>query len=199
LSEFIRHGVSISGGLWHKLGHMPRFAATHTSKPRKAQLDAEKLRALAMNYAARYATTRAKMLRYLNRKIDAAEWVGTEGPAPERLVTQMTERGFVNDAAFAEMRVLGLARRGFGERRVRQALWQAGIEPDDADAAVSQHTDSPDQAALRFAKRKGFGPFSLKPAQPDERKRQLAAFCRAGHDFSTACKILDLNEDFVQD
>ncbi len=152
-----------------------------------------------MTYAARYATTRAKMLRYLSRKIDTAEWNGDEAPAPELLVAQMAERGFVNDSAFAEMRVSGLSRRGFGERRVRQALWQAGIEADEANSAVANHAEPAESAALRFAKRKGFGPYAIKPPLPEERKKQLAAFCRAGHDFSIACKILDLNEEFVQD
>jgi regulatory protein len=178
---------------------MPRLNRPDASIARKPSLDRAKLHALALTYVGRYATTRAKLLRYLRRKVDGAEWTDDCAADIEAIASKMVASGFVDDQSFAEMRVTGLSRRGFGERRVRQALWQAGVKPEDTEIALSHVSETPWDVALRFAQRKRFGPYAHKPTSREERQKQVAAFCRAGHDFSIACKILDLNEEFVQD
>ena len=52
--------------LWHKHGMVKRRAPSdRTGKP----LDAARLDELALAYVARFATSRAKLLRYLARKV----------------------------------------------------------------------------------------------------------------------------------
>ncbi len=152
-----------------------------------------------MTYVARYATTQAKLRRYLDRKIAEGDWQGETAPAPDQIVARCAELGFVDDRAYAESKAGSLVRRGFGSRRVKQALQADGIDREEINSIVSNDLEAELEAALIFAKRRRFGPFSQSSPAPDIRRRQLAAMARAGHGFAVACKILDLDVDSVQD
>src|SRR3546814_5077522 len=68
--------------------------------------------------------------------------------------------GYVDDAAFAASRAASLSRRGYGQRRVDQALHAAGIEEADAAPAKEQASAGAMAAALRFAQRRRLGPYA---------------------------------------
>lgn len=159
-------------------------------KPRPP-LDAEGLERLGLFYAGRYATTRARLGAYLSRKIKERGWAGEGQPPVERLVDRFTELGYVDDRAFASARAASLGRRGFGARRLDQALYAAGIAPEDAVDAREFAQEGAWEAALKFAERKRIGPFAA--AEPDraERQKAFAAMMRAGHSADLTRKIID--------
>uniref|UniRef100_UPI0013DC75E8 RecX family transcriptional regulator n=1 Tax=Sandarakinorhabdus rubra TaxID=2672568 RepID=UPI0013DC75E8 len=100
-----------------------------------APLDAASLNELALAYAARFATTRVKLRRYLARKLKERGWAG-EGPAdPDTLAERLVALGYVDDAAFAAMKDRVMTARGLGRRRVTQALAAAGVAPEDRGEA----------------------------------------------------------------
>lgn len=155
-------------------------------------LDGGKLRDLALHYAGRYATTKAKLARYLARKIRERGWDAAAQPDDiDALVEDFAALGYVNDAAYAEARSRSLARRGYGKRRLEQDLSAAGIGKSDArgaqDAAYGHQYDS----AHIFARRKKIGPYAAEIAPPEIKRKQLAAFVRAGHDFDVARRFVD--------
>lgn len=171
---------------------MKRFTA---SKP----LNNADLRQFALTYVSRYATSRHKLAAYLKRKIRERGWEEEKEPPVEALVAELSEKRFVDDRAYAEMKAGSLSRRGYGPRRVRQALDAAGIgEGDAADALRGAETESV-AAALAYAKRRRLGPFSAHPDNPDHLRKALAAMLRAGHAYLTARRILDLSPELVQD
>lgn len=153
-------------------------------------LDPERLERLALFYAGRYSTTRAKLSSYLKRKVRERGWVGDGQPAIERLVQRFSELGYVNDRAFASSRAASLQRRGYGERRLDVALYVAGIDPDDAAEAKEQARSGAWDSAIRFATRKRLGPFARVEADSAGRKKALAAMLRAGHPMEIARKVL---------
>lgn len=167
-----------------------RVTRTNHKKPRPA-LDAEGLERLALFYAGRYATTRAKLRAYLSRKLGERGWGGEGAPPVERLVERFSELGYVDDRAFASARSAALIRRGYGERRVGEALRAAGIDEQDAGPAREEARSGAWDAALRFAQRKHLGPFAAE--QPDRALRQkaMAAMLRAGHDMDHVRRILN--------
>jgi regulatory protein len=153
-------------------------------------LDAARIDELALAYVARFATSAAKLERYLVRKLRERGWEGDAEPDIRALVARYVALGYVDDAAYARARSSGLLRRGYGPRRVRQALAEAGIAEDirqatRADEAVERG------AALAFARRRRFGPFG--PERPDRQRRekQLAAMVRAGHSLDSAREMVD--------
>jgi regulatory protein len=162
--------------------------------PRKPRppLDAEKLNELMMAYVARFATSRAKLGQYLQRKVRERGWAGEAEPPVESLVEKASTLGFVDDSAFALAKARSLSARGYGGRRVGQALHAAGIAEEDGRAARDHALEDAIEAALRFARRRRLGPFGMETVTPELREKQLAAMLRAGHGLRLAKAILAL-------
>jgi regulatory protein len=153
-------------------------------------LDAAGLEQAALFYAGRYATTRAKLASYLARKVRERGWAEAQTPPIEALVERMAALGYVDDRAWANARAGTLTRRGYGLRRVGQALRAAGIGEEDGVEAREAAEEEAWNAALRFAKRRKIGPFSAAEADRPARDKALAAMLRAGHPPGLARRIV---------
>ncbi|QLC21975.1 RecX family transcriptional regulator [Parasphingopyxis sp. CP4] len=162
-----------------------------TRKKPRPPLDQESLEQLALFYVGRYATTRAKLRSYLSRKIRERGWDDNREPDLERLSERFSELGYIDDAAFAEARARSLARRGYGARRVDQALFAAGIEDADGVDARQIAADNSWDAALSFARKRRFGPFANAPVDADRKRKSIAAMMRAGHSYEIARKFIN--------
>lgn len=156
----------------------------------KPPLDAADLDRLALRYVERFATTRARLTAYLARKLRERGWAGEDVPDPAAVAERMAARGYVDDRSFAEARVRALGRRGLGARRVAMALRQDGIDEADSAALTEAIEGDAFKTALAFARRRRFGPFASEPADRDLRKKQVAAFLRAGHPPEIAFRIV---------
>ena len=171
-------------------------------KPRPP-LDQAKLDELALFYVGRFATTRAKLASYLQRKLRERGWAGAGEADVAALVERFDRSGLVDDRAYAMAKAETLARRGYGKRRLAVALRSAGVD-DEAGAPALDHAErEAAMAALRFAERRRFGPYAVSagrdasaPADARERSKlrdkQLAAMMRAGHGLTLALAILRL-------
>jgi regulatory protein len=163
--------------------------------PRKQRppLTAEKLEELALNYVGRFATSRSKLLSYMHRKIRERGWHDESDPHPDELADRMVALGYVDDRAFALSKARSLTARGYGERRVQQALMIAGIDEEQGADARQVAAEEAVNAALKFASRRSIGPYRTAKQTPQERERAIAAMVRAGHRFVLAKAITDLN------
>ena len=133
------------------------MAARHPRKPRPP-LTAAKLDELALHYVGRFATSRAKLLSYLKRKLRERGWEGDAEPDLEGLAGKLVLLGYVDDRAFALSKARSLTSRGYGERRVGQALSIAGIGEDNGTEARSLAHSEAVEAAWRIATRRGMAP-----------------------------------------
>ena len=156
-------------------------------------LDEERLRELALGYVGRFATTRARLATYLNRKLRERGWAGEGTPDLSALVERLAELGYVDDRVFALAKASALTARGYGTRRVRQALAHAGVDEEDSADGTALAQEGAAEAALRYARRRRIGPYALQQADPAAREKALAAMIRAGHDFALARAIVDAN------
>lgn len=157
-------------------------------------LDEGRLNELALRYVGRFATTRAKLRSYLARKLRERGWEGEREPDVAAIAERFAEQGYVNDASYALSKSQALTGRGFGKRRVADALKAAGIEEEDAAAAQEHADEEAVSAALRFARRRRVGPYAdSAPRDPRDKERALAAMIRAGHRFELAKAILALS------
>ncbi len=160
-------------------------------------IDAAQLQELALGYAARYATTTAKLRRYLQRKLRERLWTPEQPADIDALLDRIAALGYVDDRAFAAAKLRDMRGRGFGLARVRGALSAAGVAREDVAAALApdDDADGPDSAfapAIAFARRRRFGPFARPDtvSDPARRNRELAAMARAGHGFDVARQVL---------
>jgi len=154
-------------------------------------LDEEGLERLALFYAGRYATTRHKLRAHLSRKLRERGWAGGNAPQVDRLIEKFERLGYVDDRAFASSRAAALTRRGYGERRVAEALRAAGIDAEDAEGARAEAKAEAWAAVLRFAERRRIGPWAAGPPDREARQKAFAAMLRAGHDMAQIRRLLD--------
>lgn len=156
-------------------------------------LDEGRLNELALRYVGRFATTRAKLRSYLARKIRERGWEGEREPDVAAIAERFAEQGYVNDASYALSKSQALTGRGFGKRRVAEALRAAGIDEEDGAAAQEHADEEAVSAALKFARRRRVGPYAdSAPRDPRDKEKALAAMIRAGHRFELAKAILAL-------
>ena len=156
-------------------------------------LDEPRLNELAVRYVGRFATTRAKLRTYLQRKIRERGWAEAPLPDLELITDRFAELGYIDDAGFALAKSRTLTGRGYGKRRVVEALRLAGVDDEDGESARHHADAEAVSAALRFAERRRIGPFSdARSSDPRDRERALAAMIRAGHPFSLSKLILAL-------
>jgi regulatory protein len=113
------------------------------------------------------------------------------------IVERFVSRGFVDDAGYARAKAGDLLRRGYGARRVGQALNAAGID-EEIRSRAAPGEGARRAAVLALARRRRFGPFARGGADdalsPEERRRahekRLAAMLRAGHNHGDAQAML---------
>ncbi len=153
-------------------------------------LNQKSLHRLAIRYVERYATSRKKLAGYLERKIREREWQDPDPPAVEQLVEQFAAKGYIDDALYAQTKASALIRRGYGTRRVSQALYQAGINEEDGREAFRISESSKWEAADKFARKRRIGPYAETQQETDKCNKQLQAFLRAGHDFDLASRFV---------
>jgi regulatory protein len=143
-------------------------------------LDPTRLEELALAYVARFATTRAKLEGYLARKLRERGWDNAATPGVEALAARFEAAGYVDDEAYARARAGSLLRRGYGMRRVGQALGAAGVDQEVRESIAPSEGERR-AAALVMARKRRFGPFDHQPVDRARREKQIAAMLRAGH------------------
>jgi regulatory protein len=169
-------------------------------KRAKPPLDEAKLRDLALHYAARFATTGARLEDYLRRKIRERGLAEDEGGRTRdvdipALVARLVELGYVDDDAYARMRARDLGARGYGGRRVEETLRHAGVA-EGLRAAHAPGEAASRRAAALMARKRRLGPFGASPQTSDplsQRKaheKAVAAMLRAGHQYEHVKAIL---------
>lgn len=159
------------------------------------------MRDLALHYAARFATTGARLEGYLVRKVrerglaeDAdGRTIAVDIPA---LVARLVELGYVDDDAYARARARDLGARGYGARRVEETLRHAGV------GERLRQTHAPGEAASRraaalMARKRRLGPYGALTEEGGDplaarkaREKAVAAMLRAGHQYEHARFIL---------
>ncbi|MFC0204217.1 regulatory protein RecX [Novosphingobium soli] len=156
-------------------------------------LNPSRLEELALAYVACFATTQAKLAGYLQRKVKERGWEGEGAPPVAALVERYAGLGYVDDAAWARMKAGSLLRRGYGARRVGEALGQAGVA-DGLRAEARPAAAEQRRAALVLARRRRLGPFSAQPLDRALRDKQVATMLRAGHPLDIARRIVESDD-----
>ena len=156
-------------------------------------LDQASLRELALAYVGRFATTRAKLRSYLRRKVRERGWCGEAEPDLDALAEGFARQGYIDDSGYALTKSRALTSRGYGKRRLKEALMAAGIEDEDRQAALDYAQGEAIRAALRFAERRRIGPYAADRLDPKERSKAIAAMVRGGHSFDLARAIAGMD------
>jgi regulatory protein len=162
---------------------------------RARPLDLVSLNQLALCYVGRYATSSGKLASYLDRKIRELGWHDDSAPPVSQIIDRMTERGFVDDRAYAEMKTNNMLSRGYGPARIRMAIRTAGIVDHDDNI----DDDRAWKAAESYARRRKLGPFALVSADRAGLARAYGAMIRAGHSFDVTRRLFSADSEALTD
>lgn len=178
--------------MWHDYGVMSRYKqGCQQEKRAKRPLNAVQLRDLALAYVARFATSAARLERYLARKLAERGWDDEDNPPDlPALIARYVEAGYIDDEGYARMRAGSLERRGYGARRIGQTLAHDGIA-EPLRRAVAGDVASQRQAALVMARKRRLGPYGQGAADRALREKQIAVLLRAGHAMDMAREIVN--------
>lgn len=163
----------------------------------------ETLERAAYAYLARYSAPAGHLRRILLARVArSARFHGTDradGAATvEALVRRLSDKGYLDDAAYALAMARRLFRRGTSRHAIRARLRAKGVGAEDADAALAalaQDAADPDlAAALAFARRKRLGPFRPEADREGQRLRDLAALARQGFELDLARRVVDAQD-----
>ncbi len=167
----------------------------------------------ALHYLARFAASEAGLRRVLQNRIRRAILQHPDFATDETRQAQLAEAieaiierhratGALNDAAYAEMKVRGLRRKGRSRRMIAQKLGSQGIDRDLVGDALTTFDDGEEPeaaeltAARALAKRRRLGPYRTTPFSDEGARRKasqkdVATLARAGFSMRIIRQALD--------
>jgi regulatory protein len=157
------------------------------------------LQELALAYVARFSTSASKLETYLKRKLREKGWDGDEEPDVKAISARYVELGYIDDAAYARAKAVGLLNRGYGARRVSDALYAAGID-EHIREDVAPNELKKREAVQTLARKRKFGPYYIRKEDEEEldpkrREKQIAAMLRAGHGFDMVRTVMNARDE----
>ena len=160
----------------------------------------------ATNYLNRYFASSSMLRQALRRR--AYRFIKKYGgsmddalPLIESEIKKRQESGTLNDSFFAHTMVAEMQKHGASRLKIKQKLFQKGIDSTLIEEALKANEDSydPRESARKYAKKRGFGPYR-NPLKGDDRfQKELASMVRAGHSYTISKEILSLSRDEIED
>ena len=174
--------------------------------PDTTSIDPALIEEWALSYLGRYASSADNLRRVLRRRVLRRLGTGENRDAAveeadgliDALILRYRAAALLDDAAYAAARARRDLARGRSLRRIAAGLAAKGVARNDAAAAVAKLREGirdPDlAAACAFARRRRLGPYRTTRAEGD-RRRELAAFARAGFDRQAAEAVLACGDE----
>lgn len=178
---------------------------THAPDKTRKKITARYLENAGVYYLERFSASIAQFRRVMERKITLS---CKDHPDQSKesclallddVVAKFEKLGYLNDDAYARSLLYSLTQRGLSRSRILMTLKQKGISADlVATILPDKDADTERLSALRWAKKKRLGPFSLR-ARENDLQRGLASLARAGFDYDLCQWVMHLSPDDALD
>ncbi|MBB4008861.1 recombination regulator RecX [Allorhizobium taibaishanense] len=103
----------------------------------------------------------------------------------------------LDDDAYAQIKSQSAARSGKSKRAIAQVLQRKGIDRDIAQAALEEVDDL--AGAIRFARKRGYGPFRRNDGDERQRNKELSGMARNGFGYDLAQKVLAMKREEAEE
>ena len=152
-------------------------------------------------YLERFPASTEQFRRVMTRKINkSCKAHADQNPetcfaALDSVIRKFQEIGFLNDMGYAAGLARSLKNRGWPRSRILMRLKEKGIPVEIIEEAVEEAAPDEDfHNALIWIKRKRLGAYATTEKNQD---KSLAALARAGFDYHTASRALDLSKEEI--
>ncbi len=165
----------------------------------------------AYRYLERYATTEANLKFILRRKIErilsSQEDTEEIRSQAEGWINDVVEKcvkiGLVDDQLYATSKMNSYITSGNSIANIKNKLRAKGVPADIVTVVIeTAREEEPDlnlKSAIKYAKRRRFGPFRIREEQENTVDKENAAMARAGYSFDEVKRVLKGSRDELED
>ena len=174
-------------------------------KNKKKSLEAtvEEMRILSSNYIEKYAPSKQQLKTYLLKKYLKAKILNTNKKNITDLIDivlkDLEKNKFINDQFYSQSKAKSLIRRGSSINKIRNYLISKGVSHEyvknTIDEIKEKNQDQDFFSAIKICKKKRIGPARNESNRPLFYKKDIAVLARAGFNFGTSKKVMDLESD----
>lgn len=154
-------------------------------------------------YLERFPASTEQFRRVMTRKINKSckahpdQALETCVVALDNVIRKFQEIGFLNDAGYATGLARSLKNRGWPRSRILMRLKEKGVPAEIIEEAVEESAPDEDfRNALVWIKRKRLGAYATTEKTQE---KSLAALARAGFDYDTASRALELSKEEIME
>ena len=176
-------------------------------KNKKKSLEAtvEEMRIFSSNYIEKYAPSKQQLKTYLLKKYLKAKILNTNKKNITDLIDivlkDLEKSKFINDQFYSQSKAKSLIQRGSSINKIRNYLMSKGINDkyvkNIIDEIKENNQDQDFFSAIKICKKKRIGPSRNESNRPLFYKKDIGVLARAGFDFETSKKVMDLeNEEY---
>ena len=176
-------------------------------KNKKKSLEAtvEEMRIFSSNYIEKYAPSKQQLKTYLLKKYLKAKILNTNKKNITDLIDivlkDLEKNKFINDQFYSQSKAKSLIRRGSSINKIRNYLMSKGVSHEyvknTIDEIKENNQDQDFFSAIKICKKKRIGPSRNESNRPLFYKKDIGVLARAGFDFETSKKVMDLeNEEY---
>ena len=163
-----------------------------------------RLKNIALYYLKRFETSKDNLKMVLRRRIDSYAYYDKNFDKSEaylwvdELLDDFVRLRYVDDTRFAEIKVRAYLAAGKSKRYIAVKLKEKGIDEILIDKILQEQDYNAFDAALRLAKKKKIGPYSpTADIRYERRTKDLAILVRAGFDYDTVIRVLEMENENV--
>lgn len=179
------------------------FIMDYKKNRKQPKLSRDYLLRSTYRYLEKYATTTANLYFILNRKVNrilenkqdieelriqCQQWIN-------EIVENCVKNQLVNDRIYATSRANSLLISGNSINIIKNKLRAKGVPHDILTDVIAEiHRQKPNVniiSAIKYVKKRRFGPFRLKEKHDKTQQKELSAMARAGFSYNDASKILN--------
>ena len=169
---------------------------------RKIKISHRYLLGAAYRYLERYATTEANLKFILSRKVERA-LVDQENSEEVREISKIwikeivdgcVKQKLVDNKLYAQNRMKSFLNSGNSVSNAKNKLRAKGVPVEVIEEVVaSTYKQTPNAnivSAVKYVKRRRFGPFRVRERMENTEQKEFAAMARAGYSYSESAKVL---------
>ena len=159
------------------------------------------LRDLAYSYIEKYNPSRQQTKTYLLKKyLKKFQGSRTKKEVSEiidNIVMNLEKTHFLNDALYSDSKARVMFRRGYSLNKISYSLKSKGLDEKYIKLSIEKikndKSDPDFLSAIKICKKKRIGPARNDNNRPLFYKKDIGVLARAGFDFETSKKIMDLD------
>ena len=173
------------------------------NKKKTLEVTIDEMRNFSFAYIEKYAPSRQQLKTYLLKK-----YIKTKIPNVNKkniinlidvVLEDLENTKFLNDKFYSESKAKSLIQRGSSINKIRNYLFLKGVKDKYIKETLDQIKDNNEDqdffSAIKICKKKRIGPSREISNRSLFYKKDIGVLARAGFDFETSKKVMDLEKD----